>query len=542
VPYDIGLTDADAHLLFRRAAHATLAGLCADLGADLLDVALAPAGLDVPVHDLVVHDPLDGWAAALEPGNVALAVGLEPDGAVAALAGVAGAPPAAFVVKPRGPMPRALLDAAQTAGVAVLVTDPEVAWGRLYTLLGTSMAAQDVRLPGIGGVALGDLFALADATAAMANGPITIEDASNRVLAFSRDGQEVDAGRTATILGRRVPEQWIARLEREGALERLRAGDDVVAVDLPGMRPRRAIAIRAGGTMLGSIWLAQGEDAGDQADVALREAARVAALHLLRHRVADDLERRLRGGLLAALLRGDGPAGSGLERLGLTTGAGYVVIAIEPAHADGPEAALVRERLVDLVVMHLQAYRRDVAAAVLGDRVYVLVSSRGDGDRTDLRRLTGDCLQRASRSLGVALRAGIGDHAATVDGIAALRASADRCLELGPADHPVTMFEEVHGRALVADVQRFLAERPTAISRELRRLLEHDRAHASEYTATLRAFFDCLGDTGAAAARLQVHPNTLRYRLRRIVEITGADFNDADARFALELQLRTVAG
>jgi sugar diacid utilization regulator len=191
--------------------------------------------------------------------------------------------------------------------------------------------------------------------------------------------------------------------------------------------------------------------------------------------------------------------------------------------------------------MHLQAYRRDVAAAALDGRVYVLVASRGEADRAELRRITGDCLERARQAIGIGVRAGIGAHVATVDDIAGTRRGADQCLELGAPDQAVTMFEEVHGRALVADVRRFLAERPVALSRELRLLLEHDRAHASDYAATLRAFFDAVGETGVAAARLHVHPNTLRYRLRRIVEITGADLGDPEARLALELQLRALA-
>jgi DNA-binding PucR family transcriptional regulator len=35
-----------------------------------------------------------------------------------------------------------------------------------------------------------------------------------------------------------------------------------------------------------------------------------------------------------------------------------------------------------------------------------------------------------------------------------------------------------------------------------------------------------------------VHPNTLRHRLRRIVEISDLDLDDADERLVTELQLR----
>jgi DNA-binding PucR family transcriptional regulator len=56
--------------------------------------------------------------------------------------------------------------------------------------------------------------------------------------------------------------------------------------------------------------------------------------------------------------------------------------------------------------------------------------------------------------------------------------------------------------------------------------------------ATLQAYFDAFGDMGAAAAQVNVHPNTFRYRLRRITEVFGLDLDDPDERLVAELQLR----
>jgi PucR-like helix-turn-helix protein/diguanylate cyclase with GGDEF domain len=56
---------------------------------------------------------------------------------------------------------------------------------------------------------------------------------------------------------------------------------------------------------------------------------------------------------------------------------------------------------------------------------------------------------------------------------------------------------------------------------DLRAFLEEDRARGGVLTATIRAFADADLKLQAAAKRLQVHPNTARYRLRRIEERTG---------------------
>jgi DNA-binding PucR family transcriptional regulator len=55
---------------------------------------------------------------------------------------------------------------------------------------------------------------------------------------------------------------------------------------------------------------------------------------------------------------------------------------------------------------------------------------------------------------------------------------------------------------------------------------------------TLRAWLDRPGQVRAVAAELDVHPQTVRYRLRQLRELFGDRLDDADARFELALALR----
>jgi purine catabolism regulator len=74
--------------------------------------------------------------------------------------------------------------------------------------------------------------------------------------------------------------------------------------------------------------------------------------------------------------------------------------------------------------------------------------------------------------------------------------------------------------------------------RSLGRLLKHDEQHNGELVKTLGEFFACHGNLTQTARRLQVHRNTLSYRLARIADITQLDLDDPDARFALQLALK----
>lgn len=73
---------------------------------------------------------------------------------------------------------------------------------------------------------------------------------------------------------------------------------------------------------------------------------------------------------------------------------------------------------------------------------------------------------------------------------------------------------------------------PRAVRREvLGPLLEPANRHL---LSTLDAYFRT-GSAAAAAASLHVHPQTLRYRLRRVRDLTGHDLGDPWQRFTLEL-------
>ena len=73
--------------------------------------------------------------------------------------------------------------------------------------------------------------------------------------------------------------------------------------------------------------------------------------------------------------------------------------------------------------------------------------------------------------------------------------------------------------------------------RHLGALAEHDRRRGGELVQTLRAYLE-EGEQQAAARRLKVHPNTLRYRLDRIGEIIDVDLADPETRLNLAVALR----
>lgn len=525
----------------------TLDAVIGPLAPMVLDVAVAPHGLDVPVADVVIRDPVT--ADDLHPHDIVLAVGVPATdarvgGEVVSEAGLRQA--TAVVMKVAGELAPALLDAATIAEVAILTTPPETSWAQLHSLLRTAIATTGQVLGGDHEeVRAGDLFSLANAVAAMVDGPVTIEDPQSRVLAYSNLGHPTDEARRQTILGRRVPDEWMDRLREEGFFAKLWSSDDVVQYDAGDNQSRLVVALRGGGEILGSIWAADGgKPFRPSARAALCEAASMAALHLVRHRAVEGLERRMRGELLRSLLEGRGSVEAVASRLGLEPTTGAAVLAFELQAGDEPDAMLKGERVAELVTTYCEAFRRRVAQVTIDKRLYVLLPVTEAGDQAaSARRLATEIVDTSGGAFSAHMLAAIGSTVSALEELPRSRAEADRVLtvlkrcDLGLR---VAHVNDVHAPAALLELKELVTGRPHLWSEKLTLLVDHDEQRGTAYVDTLRAYLDCLGDVTEAARRVHVHANTFRYRLRRLVELSGINLDDPEERLLTELQLRTI--
>jgi hypothetical protein len=97
----------------------------------------------------------------------------------------------------------------------------------------------------------------------------------------------------------------------------------------------------------------------------------------------------------------------------------------------------------------------------------------------------------------------------------------------------------------VASHELLLATVPAGVLRSFRErllgpLLAYDDQHRAELLPTLREFLACSGSWNACAAKMYVHVNTVRYRIRRIEELTGRNLSclDDQVDFFLALRIR----
>ena len=86
----------------------------------------------------------------------------------------------------------------------------------------------------------------------------------------------------------------------------------------------------------------------------------------------------------------------------------------------------------------------------------------------------------------------------------------------------VACIGEVGFHSLLIEFGDLMAARAEPLDGPLARLVAYDEKHKTNLVDTLAAWLDSFGDAAAASKTTFVHPNTFRYRLRRLAEQASA--------------------
>jgi sugar diacid utilization regulator len=248
--------------------------------------------------------------------------------------------------------------------------------------------------------------------------------------------------------------------------------------------------------------------------------AEVAAAYLEEQQTIYGEERDARRALASALLAGE-PADSLAARLGVSIAPAYVVVALRiDAHPDeadrGVGGAIAARRKVRRAQRALDEWLGEPVVGLLdpvGALLRVLRIRRKQHRAAD--RLP-DLASTLAEAAGADVMAG-GAVAHGPDDIARAAAQAQDVVRLA------RLLERPPGGYVLRDVLlEYQLTRPSDAQGDLAQLLEPlDRN--PDLPLTLQVYLGHDLDRRSTAAALHVHPNTLDYRLRRIVELTGLD-------------------
>ena len=293
------------------------------------------------------------------------------------------------------------------------------------------------------------------------------------------------------------------------------------------------------------------------------ELAADVALERARLNAARTGDGKLAEAIVTMLASGGGDGAAPAEIASLMRAAelppdGRYLVAVVTAEADrvtGPNAERWR---CDLAGELVRPAAEDALVAPLGDEIVVLVPAPGDWAPDESPDDGAPAAHRFAATIRAAqpvvesdrsrvrLAVGVSGPAESVTALpgalheagSARRLAALRLAELGGTSAiSVVPSDEVASHELL------LATVPASVLRSFRErllgpLLAYDDQHRAELLPTLREFLACSGSWNACAVRMYVHVNTVRYRIRRIEELTGRDLSRLDDQVDFFLALR----
>ena len=270
---------------------------------------------------------------------------------------------------------------------------------------------------------------------------------------------------------------------------------------------------------------------GDFERLILQQAVAVVALELMRRRVARETERRLAGDVLAGALGGrlePSELRRRLEPFGIGEEAAVLVFDLDdPAAAESTlEAALTADACPAVVAPHSSGGHELLCAVIdaadrdpidiAADARKVLVKERGAVRAAASRPAPPEQLRRSFHEARCALEATAFDNGYAPE---------------------VASWRDLGAFTLLLSIQDDEALRLYCDS-VLGPIEAGDEEYGGELLRSLEAFIEQNGQWEKAAREVYCHRHTLRYRMRKVEELTGRDLSRAHDRIEFWLALR----
>jgi purine catabolism regulator len=303
-------------------------------------------------------------------------------------------------------------------------------------------------------------------------------------------------------------------------------------------------------------FLAVVKDSGDFSDydrIILHHVVTVTALELVKKKAVAETEKRLAGDFFDELIASDLYEEEIARRLaffGLDPEAEHLIMLVDiddvqrspGAAGDRDEVAVqdVKERLHWAVDEFLAKREALFISASRSDSVVVLVRP-GKGAEAETLALAEELQASVAQMLPeISVSIGLGrPHKSLVD----LRQSyyeasyAIRIRKLKGGNGLIASFGDLGSYGLLLGLQDTLSLQVFYDS-VLGKLHEYDEQNSSDLVKSLACFLEANGHWGEAAERLYVHRHTLRYRMKRVEEITDRDLGSSQDRMEFWLALK----
>ena len=347
----------------------------------------------------------------------------------------------------------------------------------------------------------------------------------------------------ARTFRRHVPEEAITQVREEVCRRGAALGNGASSngdsgeflPDHPEIAGRSlALPVATRGHGAPQAWVVAVRDAGGLGDferLILQHAVTVVALELMRQRAMRDTERRLAGDVLAEALTGrlsPTELAVRLRPFGVGSNAAVLVFGAHDGKSAAPAEGDLDRYLSDAGVGALVAARERLLCAVVDAPEGLDPVALAGGAREALAGAGEDLRAAASRPAPVgSLRRSFHEARCALEAVAMANGHSP----------PVASYRDLGAFQLLLSLQDDEALRLYCDS-VLAPLEDASGEYGDELIRSLEAFIEQNGQWEKAARELYCHRHTLRYRIRRVEQLTGRDLSSARDRIEFWLALR----
>ncbi|MEH7157827.1 PucR family transcriptional regulator [Neobacillus drentensis] len=376
--------------------------------------------------------------------------------------------------------------------------------------------------------------------------PITIEDSNHRLLAYSTHDERTDPARISTIIGRRVPEKVINQLWKEGTIPALLSTQEPIRVknmnDI-GLNHRVAISIWKQDEVIGFIWAIEIDKTLTEEDfILLKKAADAAKNKLLqlqtRKNKKEERSQEFFWKLLTGHLKAKDEIFDHFHSLQITPPTSFAVLVFQfQVNITNKEEQSISYLLKTNQRIKIILYTIDCNQLIL------LVSATNlESPFHGLEQFTKYFVLQMRERYGIMAINPVYSSIYT-DYQKTRKAYEETLTVLSIKEKFPQETKDIFNYQKLGIYQFFdlILEKRRIEEYEnlsLKRLYEYDQKHNSNLIETLEVFLNKDTNINDAAKELNVHANTLNYRLKRITEIGEVNFKDPNQKMILYLDLK----
>ncbi|MCL6586990.1 MAG: PucR family transcriptional regulator [Anoxybacillus sp.] len=376
--------------------------------------------------------------------------------------------------------------------------------------------------------------------------PITIEDANHRLIAYSAHDDYTDPARTATIISRRVPEKVINSLWKKGVIPALLSSQEPLRIETiseVGLGNRVAVSIWKNQEVIGFIWALETDRTLSKDDLELLKKAAKAAKNkvlqlYMRKNKREERVQEFFWKLLTGHITANEEIKENFDFLQIPTAPLFSVFVFRFANDITSDI----EKQISYILQTTQQIQVLLYTVDRSDFILLAAPKSTRQPLAECSQFIASFATKMKERFHIAnIQSSFGGIYETFEYIE--KSYKEALTVLSMKEKFPAQTASIYGYQQLGIYQFFdlLLEKKRQgelTNSTLAKLQAYDEKHHTNLIETFEVFFDHDSNVNETAKALNIHPNTLSYRLKRIAEIGEIDLHDMNQKVKLYIDIK----